>query len=100
MIIASKNEFLEKIVELTLSSKKYVGVCVYEGGAFGEGWQHQLIQLQDGSFLYESIDSINRLVERRKVSLDVNFPTELSALRTEQFKLRSMLNKNPDLESD
>jgi hypothetical protein len=39
------------------------------------------------------------LSDPRQVHLNIDFSTELNALRTEQFKLRSMLNKNPDLKT-
>ena len=119
MLIASDPEFGEllkyvqnfqeasitqAIIEKSCSSPDFIGICVVIGGAFGDEWQDELIQLKDGTHLHSHWASTTEVIEEtQRLDLSLDLPTELENLRTEGYKLRGDLgggeNKNPELET-
>lgn len=91
---------LQTIVEKSCSSPDIVAICVVIGGAFGNEFQDELIQFQDGSYLHSTWGSSNKQIEERcRSDLDIDLPTELQNLRNENYKLRGGENENPELET-
>jgi hypothetical protein len=77
-----------------------VAICVHQSGAWELTGQGELVQLDDGSFLAQSWyenGSKSELSERRHINLDIDLRSEFAHLKSARFKLRSMLNKNPNL---